>query len=84
MPIAITVADLFGHLIVDPTVEEELVMGDYITITHTEKDEICATQKGGSKGLTLQQIYDALDISLRKSKEIREIVKKAVEEGKSG
>lgn len=77
-PIAITTYDLGGNLLVDPTAEEELLMNARLTITHTKDDLICAMQKGEAGAITSDYIFKALEVAKDKSKELREILMKAV------
>ncbi|MEM2192092.1 MAG: exosome complex protein Rrp42, partial [Candidatus Hadarchaeales archaeon] len=46
-PVAVTIAKINDVLMVDPTLEEELVMDARLTIVTTEEGDICALQKGG-------------------------------------
>ncbi|MFQ5950683.1 MAG: RNA-binding protein [Candidatus Geothermarchaeales archaeon] len=78
LPVAVTVADLFGHLVCDPDSEEEFVMKSRLTVTQTKDDLICAMQMGGTQGLTPDQIHEAVGIAQEKSKELRQSLIDAV------
>ncbi|MFQ5870534.1 MAG: RNA-binding protein [Candidatus Geothermarchaeales archaeon] len=78
LPVAVTVADLFGQLVSDPSSEEELVLNSRLTVTHTKDDVICAMQKGGRQGLTTDQIHEAVGMAEEKSKELRQFLIDAV------
>lgn len=82
LPISVTLAYLFGNLVVDPAAEEELSMSSRLTITHTKNDEICSIQKSGSGDLPSEKVFEAIEIAADKSKELREVVLKAVGERK--
>jgi len=73
VPIATTLALIKDKFIVDPNYVEESVADALITITHTMNDEICAVQLYHG-GLGYEQVFEALNISLNKSKEIRNIL----------
>jgi exosome complex component RRP42 len=49
IPICLTFAKIGDNFVVDPTVEEELVMSTKLTIAINKNSEICSIQKGGSK-----------------------------------
>jgi len=70
-PVTVTVGKINGHLIVDPWIEEELVMDSRITFATNEDGNICAIQKGGSSYFTPQQILEASKIALDKAAELR-------------
>ncbi len=69
IPIAITIAKIGDFLFVDPCKKEEDVMDARITITST--DVINGVQKGGSMGLTQDEIYQCIDLAMEKAKELR-------------
>ena len=48
-----------------------------ITITTDSDGNICALQKGGSDGFTLEEIHRCGDISVKVGKKIREKLKEA-------
>ncbi|MCS7116463.1 MAG: exosome complex protein Rrp42 [Nitrososphaerota archaeon] len=82
LPISVTMARIGDALIVDPTHEEELVMDARITLTIDSEGNLCAGQKGCSGVLSFEQIKLACETAIVKSKEIREIIKKATGYGK--
>ncbi len=71
MPLAVTVFKIGPSIIVDPLTEEEKLFDARLTITTTEKGEICALQKGGATPLTIDEIESMVDLALKKSKELR-------------
>ena len=75
-PIAVTFAEIDGKLIIDPSLEEEMVMDARLTITFEKDGKICAIQKGGTGQFTREQIVDVVKIAERKSSEIRKLVVK--------
>ena len=75
-PVAVTLADIDGKLIVDPWLDEEEVMNARLTISFDKDGKICAMQKGGSGTLSPQQIIEAVKIAKEKSEELRSLVVK--------
>jgi exosome complex component RRP42 len=74
-PIAITSVKIGDRLLIDTTVEEENALDARITITTNEKGELCAAQKGGNGYFTTEELEKAVDLSISKGKEIRNMVK---------
>ena len=75
-PIAVTFAKISDKLIVDPHLEEELVMDTRLTMTIDDDGNICAIQKGGGSGcLTRKQVLEAAKIAREKAEEIRKKLK---------
>ncbi|MEM2142328.1 MAG: exosome complex protein Rrp42 [Candidatus Thorarchaeota archaeon] len=78
LPIEVTMSKIGDHLIVDPILKEEMVQDCRLTLSVDEQDNFTAIQKGGGVGtLSLRMIEDAMDMALRKSKEIRAFVQDA-------
>jgi exosome complex component RRP42 len=75
-PIAVTFAKINDRLIVDPGLDEELVMDARLTITTDKDGNICALQKGGYGYFTTQQILEASKIAKTKGVELRKRVVK--------
>lgn len=71
LPIPITIGKIGGHLIVDPTQEEETALDARLTITMLADGNICALQKGGVSPLTIDDIKEMVKIASVKSKELR-------------
>ena len=69
VPIAVTIAKIGDFLMVDPGKKEEEVMDARITITST--DVINGVQKGGSMGLTQDELDQCIDLAFEKAKELR-------------
>ena len=75
IPVAVTVYKLGEHLLVDPLPEEEMASDARLTITTTQDGTICALQKGGDASLKLEDIDAMVDIALKRSKELRKLLK---------
>lgn len=73
-PIAVTMAKIDDKLIVDPSLDEEMVLDTQITIAIGDNGEVCAIQKRGSGTLSAETILEAYRIAREKAKEIRQTV----------
>ena len=71
-----------NHIIVDPNADEWESMDARVTITSDSDGNICALQKGGSDGFTLEEIVQCGEISVRVGAKIREKLKQ-VQPGRS-
>ncbi len=69
IPIAVTITKIGNFLFVDANKKEEDVMDARITITST--DVINGVQKGGSMGLTQDELNECIDLAVKKAKELR-------------
>jgi exosome complex component RRP42 len=78
VPVPVTFGIIDGKLVVDPTLEEEESMDGRLTITTNSEGQICAIQKGSPCSLTLEMIEEAAEISIKKGKEIRALIKKSL------
>lgn len=77
IPITVTVAKICDKLLVDPCLEEEEVADAFLTATFVG-DRVCAVQKRGEGGLTIDETLKCLQIAQRKSQELLKLVKEAV------
>ncbi|MEM5778731.1 MAG: exosome complex protein Rrp42 [Candidatus Aenigmatarchaeota archaeon] len=75
IPIAVTVTKISNKLLIDSNLEEENALDARITITTTEKEDICSIQKGGIGYFTSEEIKKAIDLSIQKGKELRKLIK---------
>ncbi len=71
IPISVTMGRIGEHIVVDPNADEWSCMDARITITTNSDGNICALQKGGSDGFTLEQIKECGKTSARLGAEIR-------------
>ena len=72
--VAVTFAKIGDSMLADPNIEEEDVMTARLTVTTKDDGHICALQKGGTEGLTVEEIKNAFNISIKKGKEIRKMI----------
>lgn len=70
-PIEVTVSKISGKLLVDLNFEEESGLESRVTFSINESDNICAIQKGGKGFFTSEELLQAFDLALVKSKELR-------------
>jgi len=73
-PITVTVGRILDKFIIDPTVEEEEVLNSKLTVAVMEDGKICAMQKSGDHGLTMDDMNEMIDLAVKKSKEIRKLL----------
>ncbi len=78
IPVPVTFAKIRNALLVDPCLDEELVMDSRLTITTDETGHISAAQKGESGSFKLEDIMYAIDTAIKKGNEIREIIKRSL------
>lgn len=76
-PVAVTTVKIGGNMILDPCLEEELVMDSRLTVTSGRDGNICAMQKGGLGAFKDQEIRETVKIAIQKGKEIRDIIRGA-------
>ncbi|XP_012074955.2 exosome complex component RRP45A isoform X2 [Jatropha curcas] len=81
LPIAVTFAFFNGErsMVVDPTHNEEAVMGGRMTVTVNANGDICAIQKAGGEGVMQSDIMRCLRLASRNSESITKKIKDAVE-----
>ncbi len=75
LPISVTVYKVGDSLLIDPDGDEEEVVDSRLTVAFTDSGEICAMQKGGEQPLTSDEIKAMVELSLKKSIEIRKHLK---------
>jgi exosome complex component RRP42 len=71
-PVYMTYVKLNNKLILDPSLEEELMSDARLTVTVTSDDMICAMQKGGKGAFSIDDIKTIIDNSIKLSPIIRE------------
>jgi len=74
-PINITVCKVGDKFLLDPCLEEEDVLDSRLAISVRDDDTICSLQKQGDKELEIKDIESMVDIAMKKSKEIRKLIK---------
>jgi len=74
IPIAVTIGKIENNLFVDPTADEEDLMGTRLTVTFNKDGNICSLQKNGPEGLTQEEIKKAVNLAQEKELEIRKLL----------
>lgn len=75
IPVSITMGRIGEHILVDPNAEEWECIDARITITTNSDGNICALQKGGEDGFTVDQLLKCADIAVLAATKIRERLK---------
>ena len=70
-PVSVTVAKVGKTLLVDPSLEEERVMSARLTVTIDKNGAICAMQKGGLSGFTVEELKRIVGLAVEKAAENR-------------
>ena len=74
--VTVTIGVYEEYLIVDPSLDEELVIDSRITFAIDENRRIVGLQRMGMKGIKPALFEEALDLALRKASELHELVRK--------
>lgn len=64
--------------VVDPTYQEEAVLGGRMTTTVNSNGDVCAIQKAGGEGVMPSEIMRCLRVATVKAAEITQIIKESV------
>jgi exosome complex component RRP42 len=64
-PIEVTVFKIGKYLIVDPTLEEELMVDARLTVAGLADNTICALQKGGDVAISIDEIEQMTELALK-------------------
>lgn len=70
-PVPVTVYKIGEHLVVDPLPDEEKAAEARLTITVTDKGEMCSLQKGGDTPLTTTEVDSMVALALDAAKKMR-------------
>ena len=73
-PMLCSFAKIKNHIVLDPGLEEDMVLDARFHCGVTEDDLLVAFQKGGNGSFKEKEINDAIDIALRESKKIRKLL----------
>ncbi len=75
LPVSVTSLIVDEMILVDPSSDEEKLSKSRITITTDTHDNIVAIQKSGAYTLTEDKLYEVVDISIEKAREIRALLR---------
>jgi exosome complex component RRP42 len=71
LPVACTVAKFGNYMVIDPSLDEEMIAEARLTVTTDEHGNIRAMQKGLSGSFTLDEVEKIIKLSSHVGKEIR-------------
>jgi len=71
VPISATFAKIAGHLVADPSFDEENVASARLTVVTIETGKLCAMQKGLGGSFTRAEVEKAIELSLAFGKKVR-------------
>lgn len=74
--VTITIGIYDEYLLVDPSLDEELVIDSKIIFAIDETGRIVSLQRVGAKGINIRLFDEALDLALKKATELHELIKK--------
>ncbi len=77
IPVSVTMGKIGDQIIVDPNADEWGCLDARITITTNSDGNICAVQKGGNDGFTVEQLVQCSQLSISTAAKIRETLKQA-------
>lgn len=78
IPVSTTIAKISGKLLADPNKPETEAMDARLTIGTIDIDNqihLCSMQKGGSHGITLEELENAIDLAMKQGDYVRELIK---------
>ncbi|CDI05272.1 exosome complex protein Rrp42 [Candidatus Nitrosotenuis uzonensis] len=75
IPVSVTMGKIGDTIIVDPNADEWACMDARITMTTNNAGNICAIQKGGTDGFTVEQLMQCSKVAISTGAKIREIIK---------
>jgi exosome complex component RRP42 len=73
LPVGITIAKIGSKLMVDPSLDEEMVCDTKLTIVSSSDGSVAGMQKMGPAPFTEAEILEAIDIAREKGAELREL-----------
>lgn len=76
-PASVTMAKIGSHVLVDPNADEWDCMDARVTITTDSDGNICAMQKGGRDGFTMDEIKECGRTAVRVGRQAREIIERS-------
>lgn len=79
IPISVTSIIIGDSILIDPNEEEESVQDSRLTLTFNDEGNLCAGQKGGSMGISKEQLFKIVELSKAKAEGLRLFVKKVIE-----
>jgi len=77
IPISTTFAKIGQAIVADPNIEEIKAMGARLTVGTIDKNgalKLCSMQKGGDRGLKIEEVDKIIDLAIAKGDELRKKV----------
>lgn len=74
-PLSCTVMKMKDYLFVDATEKENEIIDARLTVGVMHNDKMCALQKGGDMGVTIEEVGRMVDLAIQKTKELRKLIK---------
>ncbi|MDR1818851.1 MAG: exosome complex protein Rrp42 [Methanobrevibacter sp.] len=71
-----TFVKIGNKMVLDPSLEEEAILDGRLSVGVTKSGKICAMQKGGDNPLLKEDVFEAVNIAIAKSKELINILNK--------
>ncbi|MBC7114656.1 MAG: exosome complex protein Rrp42 [Archaeoglobi archaeon] len=81
VPIAVTTVDFGTQIFVDPNLEEEQICSSRMTVIFGSSNEIVGIQKSGAGRLSVEKVYNIVDLSSKKAEELRKKLLGVIENG---
>jgi exosome complex component RRP42 len=73
LPVGITLAKIGSKLMIDPSLDEEMVCDTKVTIVSSSDGSVAGMQKMGSASFTEAEVLEAIYIAREKASELREL-----------
>ncbi len=73
-PVTCTIAKINGKLVVDPDLDEENVIDSRLSVS-IFNNRVHAMQKGGAKGISIEEVDEMIGIAIAKCKELEAYIK---------
>ncbi|MFC1722702.1 exosome complex protein Rrp42 [Nanoarchaeota archaeon] len=70
-PVSVTVYKYDDKLLLDPTTDEERVYDTRLTVGVLEDGNLCSMQKGGDHAISMDTLFEMIDIAVKKAEELR-------------
>ncbi len=77
--VEVTVSRIGRHLVIDPSLKEEMVQDCRLTMAVDKDDKLRAMQKGGGSGpLTLDEIETSLTMAIDRAQDLQKLIKETI------
>jgi exosome complex component RRP42 len=77
--VEVTVSRIGRHLVIDPSLKEEMVQDCRLTMAIDKNDKLRAMQKGGGSGpLTLDEIETSITMAIDRAQDLHKLIKETI------